>query len=145
MLGFATMRHRNVLLLLWAALLSCRQSERPPQASLLTDTVAKGDSCRSPVPIGHLPPGTTDTRACALIRAALTFLARPEATVAGVSAVDASSAQEVGIFEWKFRNSGGSLLRPYWTIEFRLRDRPYDIGVYLRENGQMEARRLHKK
>ena len=111
------------------------------------DRLARTSGCRTfGFRIGHGPGVSLSKKdQCTLASAAFDYLAANGAQAADLSAQDTAKIESASIHSFVFEDISGGPGESYWTVEFQIVDRSYDIVVRIdRRTGSVSAGRGHK-
>lgn len=111
------------------------------------ERLARTSGCRTfGFRIGHGPGVSLSKKdQCTLATAAFAYVAADGAQAAGLSAPDSAKIESASIYSFAFDDISGGPGESYWTVEFQIADRSYDIVVRIdRRTGSVSAGRGHK-
>jgi len=129
------------------ASVACGQAARGRDNDrMVLDRLARTSGCRPlGFSIGHGPGVSLSKKdQCTLASAAFDYLAANGAQAAGLSAQDTAKIESASIHSFAFDDISGGPGESYWTVEFQIVDRSYDIVVRIdRGDGSVSAGRGH--
>lgn len=115
-----------------------RQDERSVQNS---ESVA--ECSEFPFPVVSPAGEKASPQKCDLVRRALDAIARGQGNPEFAPA-DTSQIVSASVSRFAFKDTTERSLEPYWSVDFRMRNRSRDASVHITESGALSAGAVHK-